>query len=143
VVDLLLGFVTVPVAALAARARRHQAVGQRHLPRLERLGHEPHRARVATAEHVRNVGGRADREVAHSDSGSGGPRFICPCLRKISSSSAGSGRGASAGGSVGAVAGTEPSRTNPSIPAGVLSTSTRAVLLSTRKLCRTPIGTTA
>ena len=36
------------------------------------------------------------------------------------------------------MAGTEPSRTNRSIPAGVLSTSTRAVSLSTRNVCATP-----
>ena len=41
------------------------------------------------------------------------------------------------------IAGTEPSRTMRSSPAGVLSTSTRAVSLSTRKVCATPIGTTA
>ena len=63
-------------------------------------------------------------------------------LRKIRSSSSGAGRGVSAGGSVGAVAGTA-SRTIRSSPAGVLSTSTRAESLSTRNVCATPIGTTA
>ena len=56
------------------------------------------------------------------------------------SSSSGVGRGVSLAGSVGVIAGTEPSRTKCSSSAGVLSTSTRAVLLSTRKVCATPIG---
>lgn len=51
--------------------------------------------------------------------------------------------GVPAGGNVGAVAGTEPSRTKSSSPAGVLSTSTRAVSLSTQNECATPTGTTA
>ena len=61
----------------------------------------------------------------------------------MSSSRSGEGRGVSCGGSVGTIAGTEPSRTIRSSPAGVLSASTRAVSLSTRKVCAIPIGTTA
>jgi len=45
--------------------------------------------------------------------------------------------------SAGVPAGTEPSRTKRSRPAGVLTTSTRAVSESTRNVCGTPIGTTA
>src|SRR5947209_5701534 len=143
VVDLLLGLVAVPVAALAAGARGHQAVGQCDLPGVERLGHEPHRAGIAALEDVGNIADRADRVIAHLYTSSGGPRLICWCLQKICSSCAGSGLGVSGGGSVGALAGTEPSQTSRSSPAGVLSTSTRAVALSTRKVCGTPIGTTA
>ena len=71
----------------------------------------------------------------------GGPRLTWPWRRNISSSSSMLGLCASAGGSIEASAGTEPSRTMRSRPAGVLSTSTRAVSLSTRKVCATPIGT--
>ena len=61
----------------------------------------------------------------------------------MASSCSGDGRGVSLGGSVGVNAGTEASRTSRSNPDGVLSTSTRAVSLSTRKVCSTLIGTTA
>jgi hypothetical protein len=54
----------------------------------------------------------------------------------------GVGRGVSRGGSVAALAGTDPSRIIRSRPAGVESTRTRAPSLSTRKVCATPIGTT-
>jgi hypothetical protein len=78
-----------------------------------------------------------------SSGASGGPTLTCPWARKRSSSSSGDGRGVWPGGNVGFIAGTAPSRTIRSSPAGVLSTSTRAPSLSTRKVCATPIGTTA
>src|SRR6266566_2768975 len=78
--------------------------------------------------------------VAHA---SGGPRLTWPCARKIRSSSSGVGRGVPSGGSRRTAAGTDASRTMRSRPAGVLRTSTRALSLSTRNVCGTPIGTAA
>ena len=74
---------------------------------------------------------------------SGGPRLTWPCAAKIRASSSGDGRGASGGGSVAASPASRRRGRAARGPAGVLSTSTRAVSLSTRNVCATPIGTTA
>ena len=141
VVDLFLGLVAVSVAAFAAGSGWHQSVGERDLLGLEVIGEESHRSGVLPFEDVGHVGDCADCVVAHLCScagragASGAPRLTWRWVRKSCSRRSDVGRGVSGGGSVGDVAGTEPSRTNRSIPAGVLSTSTRAVSLSTRNVC--------
>src|SRR5207248_4765548 len=140
VVDLFLGLVAVSVAAFAAGSGWHQSVGERDLLGLEVIGEESHRSGVLPFEDVGHVGDCADCVVAHLCScagragASGAPRLTWWWVRKSCSRRSGVGRGVSGGGSVDDVAGTEPSRTNRSIPAGVLSTSTRAVSLSTRNV---------